>query len=369
MKQKQRLIPTPITTKNTYMPEQYTTFAEEINRAQHSAMSRDPGMIAMGLGIDDPGRIFGTTKGLVEAFGNERVFDMPTAENGMTGVGIGAAQAGTRVLMTHQRVDFFLLAMDQLVNNAAKWHYMFNGQMKVPLTIRLVVGRGWGQGPTHAQNLMSWFAHVPGLKVIVPGKADAVGQQLYQAIMDDNPTVFIEHRWLHQQTCERQAIQSFDKPSEAVRIHREGRDITLVANSYMLVEALQAGSYLAEQGISCEILETTELNSNLWQNVTQSVKKTGRLLVCDAAHKQFSVASELVTLVCEQCFSSLTVGPKRLALPDYPEPTSRALTKDYYNCSRDIIKAIAEMLKAEIVIPDRHSELHDVPGDWFSGPF
>ena len=148
------------------------TFADSINSAIDLAMSIDKKVVCYGLGTTDPKGIFGTTKGLEDKFGNERVFDMPTSENAMTGVAVGLAIGGFKTIMTHQRLDFFLLAMDQLVNSAAKMHYMFNGELKVPLTIRLILGRGWGQGPTHSQNLQSWFAHIPGLKVVMPSSAE-----------------------------------------------------------------------------------------------------------------------------------------------------------------------------------------------------
>ncbi|AYA66498.1 alpha-ketoacid dehydrogenase subunit beta [Alteromonas sp. RKMC-009] len=351
------------------MQNNSTTFAQQVNAAQKQAMADDPGMICMGLGIDDPKGIFDTTSGLAEAYGPERVFDMPTAENGMTGVGVGAAQAGTRVLMTHQRVDFFLLAMDQLVNNAAKWHYMFNGQMRVPLTIRLIVGRGWGQGPTHAQNLQNWFAHIPGLKVVIPSKTDAVGQQLYQAIMDDNPTVFIEHRWLHNQACERSQVIPFSEPFASVRTHCSGETVTLVANSYMVLEALQAAEHLRQHGVTCDVIETVGLDSRDWTPIYNAVKKTGRLLVCDSAHSKFSVASEIIASCTEQSFGSLKAAPGRLGLPMYPEPTSFGMTKGFYNTAADIVQAVSKMCNTSIPAVAPRQNPHDVPGHWFQGPF
>ena len=143
-------------------------FATAINEAIHQAMEIDESVICYGLGVTDPKTVFGTTANLEKRFGSERVFDMPTSENAMTGVAIGAALNGVKSVMTHQRIDFFLLAMDQLVNSAAKWHYMFGSQNSISITIRLIIGRGWGQGPTHSQNLQAWFAHIPGLKVVMP---------------------------------------------------------------------------------------------------------------------------------------------------------------------------------------------------------
>ncbi|GAA6185403.1 transketolase C-terminal domain-containing protein [Aliiglaciecola sp. NS0011-25] len=354
------------------MPEKInkeTTFAEQINIAQHQAMADDPTMLSFGLGIDDPKAIFNTTTGLSESFGQQRVFDMPTAENAMTGIGIGAALSGSRVLMTHQRLDFFLLAMDQLVNNAAKWHYMFNGQMKVPITIRLIIGRGWGQGPTHAQNLQAWFAHVPGLKVVIPSKTDSVSQQLYQAIMDDNPVLFIEHRWLHQQQCDESELVPLCLPLDNIRQHKQGNDITLVANSYMLLEALLAAEKLAQQGIQCDVLETVQMDKTGWQPIYDSVAKTGHLLVCDSAHKSFSVAAELVASVTEKCFDKLKASPQRLGLPDYPEPTSFGMTKDFYNDADNIGTKVSRILNRQLNDVSSKIKLHDVPGHWFKGPF
>ena len=144
------------------------TFGEAIREGTDQCLNEDPSVYIMGLGVPDPKGIFGTTVGLREKYGEKRVMDMPISENGMTGVAIGSALRGMRPIMTHQRIDFMLLSLDQIINNAAKWHYMFGGQMSVPLVIRLLVGQGWGQGPQHSQSLQTLFAHIPGLKVIMP---------------------------------------------------------------------------------------------------------------------------------------------------------------------------------------------------------
>lgn len=344
-------------------------FAQQINKAQHQAMRDDSGMICMGLGINDPKRIFNTTQGLVESFGEQRVFDMPTAENGMTGIGIGAAIAGTRVLMTHQRVDFFLLAMDQLVNNAAKWHYMFNGQMNVPLTIRLIVGRGWGQGPTHQQSLQAWFAHIPGLKVITPSRTENVGQLLYQAIMDNNPVVFLEHRWLHNQVTQCHEESYFQRTSPTTMMHGSGKDITLIANSYMLLEAFHAQRFLETIGISAEVIEIAEPSNIDYSIIQASVNNTGHCIVCEMGHSQFSVASEITATITERCFSTLKKAPKRIGLPNYPEPTSAGLTKNYYPDAHVISETALNLLERKQTIHIKQRSPHDVPGDWFQGPF
>jgi pyruvate dehydrogenase E1 component beta subunit len=149
------------------------------------------------LGVTDPKGVFGTTTGLEEKFGSNRVFDMPTSENAMTGIGIGVSLNGFRPVMTHQRLDFALLSLDQIINNAAKWRFMFGGTRGVPITIRLIIGRGWGQGPTHSQNLHALFSHIPGLKVVMPSTAKDAKGLLLSSIFDPDPVIFLENRWLH----------------------------------------------------------------------------------------------------------------------------------------------------------------------------
>ena len=167
--------------------ERKITFAEAIREGTDQCMGNDSSVFIMGLGVPDPKGIFGTTTGLREKYGEKRVLDMPVSENGMTGIAIGSALTGMRPIMTHQRRDFMLLALDQIINNAAKWHYMFGGQMSVPLVVRLLVGQGWGQGPQHSQSLQAIFAHIPGLKVVMPfSPYDAKGL-LVSAVEDNNP--------------------------------------------------------------------------------------------------------------------------------------------------------------------------------------
>lgn len=346
-----------------------STFVDQVRLAQQEAMRVDSAMLAFGLGISDPKGIFGTTLGLTEMFGENRVFDMPTAENAMTGVGIGAALSGARVLMTHQRLDFFLLALDQLVNNAAKWSYMFNGQMRVPLTIRLIVGRGWGQGPTHAQNLQSWFAHVPGLKVIVASTADVVAQQLYQAIFDDNPCVFIEHRWLHGQQTSTTNKPDLTVPVEGTRLLRRGNSVTIVASSFLTIEALKAATFLEESGVKCDVIDLGSLHSVTWSVIEESVGKTGHLIVCDSAHPQTSFGSHVIATVGQSCLNKLKKAPVLMALPCYPEPTSWGLTEHYYPDASSITETVTELLALKNIPRLPRRVPHDVPGDYFKGPF
>jgi pyruvate dehydrogenase E1 component beta subunit len=347
------------------------TMVQAINEAMHIAMESDPRVICFGLGVDDPRRIFNTTANLIEKFGPERVFDMPTSENAMTGIGIGASFTGIRPVMVHQRLDFFLLAMDQLVNTAAKWHYMFGGQQTVPITIRLMIGHGWGQGPTHSQNLQAWFAHIPGLKVVMPTTpADAKGL-LLASIFDDNPVVFLEHRWCHNMEGSVPEGDVREELGKARKV-REGADITIVALSYMVVEALHAADFLSSEGISVEIIDLRSLQPLDWPAVLESVRKTGRLLALDTAQETCSVSSEVVARVSMELHAELKCAPRRLGQPDFPSPTSFALTKSYYRGAEAIVDEIRAMLgksaegAAQFV---EKSHPHDVPGDWFKGPF
>ena len=347
------------------------TFAEAINEATHQAMAADPTVICFGLGVTDPGAIFGTTRNLEAVFGPSRVFDMPTSENAMTGIAVGAAIAGLKPLMTHQRLDFFLLAMDQLVNSAAKWHYMFGGQFNVPITIRLIIGRGWGQGPTHSQNLQAWFTHISGLKVVMPTTPADAKQLLLASIEDPNPVLFLEHRWLHNLTDHVPDHQEHAVIGQA-RIARKGGDITIVASGYLTLESIRAADYLATRGIACDVIDLRSLSPLDWSTIFDSVRKTGRLLAVDSGAFTGSIAGDIIARVASAMFAELNAAPVRLAQPDVPEPTSFGLTLGFHIRSGSIANCVLEMLGETGVA--HHHELpdpvpHDVPGDWFKGPF
>jgi len=347
------------------------TFAGAIRDALSVALAADPRVICFGLGVDDPKGVFGTTLDLHKEFGPERVFDMPTSENAMTGVAVGAAINGLRPVMTHQRLDFALLSMDQLINNAAKWHFMFGGHRAVPLTVRMIIGRGWGQGPTHSQNLQAWFAHVPGLKVVMPASAADAKGLLLSSIFDDNPVVFLEHRWLHNLKGEVPA-GDYRVPIGRAAAVREGDDITVVSTSYMTIEAIHAVDHLAMQGVSCDLLDLRTIRPIDWPTIEASVRKTGRLLALDTGFTTGGVAGEIVAHVATACWKDLRGAPRRLAMPDIPEAASPALTKRYHVRAEQVAVAVAEMTgkKAETQsLAEQRKHPHDVPGDWFSGPF
>lgn len=352
------------------MTQREITFAQAINEAFVQAMTEDSSVYIMGEGVPDPKGIFGTTSGLLEKFGSARVLDMPVAENGMTGVAIGSALMGMRPILTHQRVDFALLAMDQMVNNAAKWHYMFGGQLSVPLVIRLIIGRGWGQGPQHSQSLQAWFAHVPGLKVVMPTTPhDAKGLML-ASIRDNNPVIFLEHRWLHN-ISGYVPTESYSVPLGEAKIAHAGKDLTIVSTSYMTLEALRAAEWLSSAGVEVEVIDVRTLRPLDTETILTSVRKTGRLLVTDTSWKMCGFSAEVVALVTEEAFSDLHCPPCRIALPDSLTPTSHAVAQYYYPRAVDLYKAACGMLGVtpQEQEPTLRSTQLDVPDKSFTGPF
>ena len=318
-------------------------------------MALNPNIFVYGLGVDDVKGTFHTTIDLHHDY-PERVFDMPTSENAMLGVGLGASLNGMVPVMTHQRLDFFLLAMDQLVNNIAKWKFMFGTSRPTPMVIRLIIGRGWGQGPTHSQSLQSWFAHVPGLKVVMPTFPDAISGLLRTALRGEDPVLFLEHRWLYDLQGEMNEPLLMGR----ARVAKTGTKLTIVSLSYMTLEALRAD-------IDADVIDLQSIRPLDMETVFKSVLKTGRLLVLDPANPVCSVSSEIISRVSMEGLP-LKTTPRRLTFPDSPCPTSYELSKNYYTTTNDVIRTYNEMCNEnKPLVAERVP--HDVPGDWFRGPF
>lgn len=342
-------------------------FNQAINEATDLCMAADPRVQIMGLGVPDPKGLFGSTGGLQSKYGEERVSDLPCSENGMTGVAIGCALAGMRPILTHQRVDFAMLTLEQIVNQAAKWHYMFGGRMRVPLVIRMIIGRGWGQGPQHSQSLQAWFAHVPGLKVVMPSTPYDAKGLLVSSIEDDNPVIVLEHRWLYNISGP-VPEGLYRVPIGTARVMREGTDVTLVATSYMALEAFRAAEMLAAQGISAEVVDVRSLRPWDEETVVSSAAKTGRLIVTDTGWAAVGFAAEVVARVAERGVA-LKTPPRRMCLPDSPTPTSPALAAHYYPRAVDLAVAAAAMAGSAFAPPPPPSMPLDVPDASFTGPF
>ena len=347
------------------------TYSSSINEALKFSMKKDRNMICYGLGVTDPKNIFSTTKDLEKKFGTKRVFDVPTSENALTGISIGAALNNVRSVVSHQRLDFFLLAMDQLVNSAAKWHYMFGSQTSVPITIRLIIGRGWGQGPTHSQNLQSWFNHIPGLKVVMPTFANDARDALISSIFDPNPVLFLEHRWLHENKEIKRKIGNIKKIKS--KICSKGKDVTIVSTSYLTIEALRAADFLKKYyNISAEIIDLISIKPLDLNTILKSVRKTNNLIVAYTGFSTGSIANDIIYEVMSSNKKNILKSfPKKIAMPNVPEPTSFGLTKNFYVRANKIVQEVLNILsvKKNNKIVLKEPIPHDVPGDWFKGPF
>lgn len=362
------------------MPEQMArelTFSEAMREGIDQAMENDSKVMVIGEGVPDPKAIFGTTGDLRRKYGEGRVFDMPLSENGLTGICVGAALSGMRPVLIHQRIDFALLSMDQLVNNAAKWHYMFDGKASVPMVVRMIVGRGWGQGPQHSQSLQAMFAQVPGLKVVMPTTARDAKGMIISAIEDDNPVMMIEHRWLFHVTDDVPA-ESYRVPLDKARVLHGGNDVTVAAFSLMTLEALIAAkALLSTLGIGVEVIDMRSIRPLDTAAVLASVEKTGRLIVADTAFRTGSVAGELISQVVEMGMEHLQAKPVRIASPDHPVPTSHYMAEQYYPGPHTIADAVMDVTDADknsgeykaLRASIAPGAVRDVPNRDFSGPF
>lgn len=350
------------------------TFREAIKEALFQSMNRNRKVFLMGCGVTSPGEIFGSIEGILKKFGKKRVIETPIAENGMTGVAIGASLTGMHPVLIHQRIDFVLLAMDQIINHAAKWCYMSGGVMSVPLTIRGIIGRGWGQGAQHSQSLQALFAHIPGLKVVMPSSPYDAKGLLISSIEDKNPVIFLEHRLLyeHKATVPRGYYRI---PLGKGRIAKKGRDITVVAVSIMVSEAEAAARELKkEEKIDVEIIDPRCLRPLDERLILDSVKKTGRLIIADTGWKAYGVGAEISALVAEFGYVNLKAPIKRIALTDAPTPTSVALESIYYPRAEHIVQAARELMrdKKKIVLLKSKFNVqgrHNRKDKWFTGPF
>jgi len=353
------------------------TGSDGILEALNLAMDKNPNVYIMGEGVSDPKGIFGTTIGLYQKYGAERVIETPVAENGFTGVAIGSALLGQRPIIVHQRVEFALLAMEQIVNNAAKTHYVSDGKHSMPLVIRLVVGRGWGQGPLHSQSLESLFSYIPGLKVVMPATAADCKGMLLSAIEDENPVIFLEHRWVHYVKGEIPSgyiMAPLDGPKQL----SVGNSVTVVASSYMLLEALHATRILAEEGCDVDLFDLRVVRPLCLDAIYKSVRRTGRLLAIDTGWQTFGPSAEIVSRVTEECFEALEKAPRRLGLPDHPTPSSKALAAVFYPRAEQIASVVCDLAEVSndrrkritnALSAERQSHPIDVPHPTFQGPF
>ena len=342
------------------------SYREALNEAISQEMERDPSVFVYGLGVTDHKRIFGSTAGLVEKFGSERCFDTPLSEDAMTGFGLGAAINGLRPIHIHIRVDFMLLAMNQIINMLSNYRYMVGSKLKVPMVIRAIVGRGWGQSSQHSKSLHSVFAHIPGLKVVLPTTPKDAKGLLISAIRDDNPVIFIEHRWLYDIIGE-VSKKPYVIPIGKANVLRKGEDITIVATSWMNVEALKAAKVIQKHGISVEVIDPRTISPLDYKIILESVKKTGHCIVVDNDWQNCGFSAEVAAIVSESCFKELKSPVSRIGFAATPCPTTRPLENKFYPNAIDIIKSIESKLELQYV--DLSNEEFYSYENKFRGPF
>ncbi|MPZ78239.1 MAG: alpha-ketoacid dehydrogenase subunit beta [Deltaproteobacteria bacterium] len=321
------------------MPEQ--TYLEAIRAGLHEEMSRDSSVYVLGEDVALGGP-FGVTKGLSEGFGVHRVVNTPISEGTVMGLAIGAATAGLRPVVEIMFIDFITLAMDQLVNHAAKLHYMSGGQLKIPLTVRVQCGISGAMGAHHSQSLESWLAHVPGLKVVMPSNpADAKGL-LKAAIRDDNPVIFIEHRGLYRT---RGKVPDGDHlvPIGRAAVLREGKQVTIVALANTVGVALAAADELAGGGISTEVIDPRSISPLDVETIVESVKKTSRMIIVHEAVEKGGIGAEITATVQEHALYYLDAPILRIAAPFAPVPASPSLEKQFLPNQACIVKAVRKL--------------------------
>ncbi len=319
------------------------TYVDALREAVQQEMQRDERVFLFGLDVDDHKAIQGSTRGLVDDFGADRVFGTPLSEDAMTGIAIGAAMAGMRPVHVHIRMDFLMLCMNQLINIAAKSRYMYDGQVQVPLVVRCMIGKSWGQGAQHSQGLHAMFMHVPGLKVVAPSNAYDAKGCLIAAIRDNNPVIFVEHRLLYS-TDAFVPEQSYEVAFGKARVVASGDAITIVGISNMLVECMRAQELLADIDINAEVIDPISLVPLDIETIVQSVRRTGRLLVVDNAWTNCGASAEIVARVAER-MSNKPVQFQRMGYAPTTCPTTPVLEREFYPDPAKIAQAAFAMVK------------------------
>jgi pyruvate/2-oxoglutarate/acetoin dehydrogenase E1 component len=319
------------------------SYVQAINEALTQLLVKDDRLLLIGQGVNSPWYVGNTTKGLIDQFGPERIIDTPVSENGMTGVAVGAALAGMHPVLVFPRMDFMYYAMDQIANHAANWHYMFGGQLSVPLTIWAIINRGGEQAAQHSQALQAIFAHLPGTKVVMPATPYDAKGLLTACIEDKNPVVYIDDRWLYNTEGD-VPCELYSTPIGQAQRKNEGRDITIVANSFMVLVATEAVSKLKKAGIDAELIDLRTIKPLDEDLLLKSIKKTGKLVIIDGGWKSYGIGAEIAAFAVETAYSYLKSPIKRVSLPDTPAPASRVLEKAYYPGVEDIIEAVQNII-------------------------
>jgi len=320
------------------------TYSLAINEALHQIMALDQSVFLIGQGVKSPWYVGNTCQGLLESFGPERVIDTPVSENAITGSAVGAAIVGMKPVIVHPRMDFMMYAMDPIINEAANWHYMCGGKSSVPVVIWGIVNRGGEQAAQHSQAFHALFAHIPGLKVVMPSTPYDAKGLLIAAIRDENPVIYVDDRWLYPQEGP-VPEEIYEVPIGKGIIRKKGADLTLVSSSYMVIESLRAAQELAEDGIDVELIDLRTVKPLDEDILLKSVKKTGKMVIADGGWKNCGISADVSALVSEKAFQSLKAPIRRVTLPDSPAPASRMLEKKYYPDAKNITATARDLIK------------------------
>jgi pyruvate/2-oxoglutarate/acetoin dehydrogenase E1 component len=305
-----------------------------------------PEVFVIGQGLWSPWYVGNSMTDLDKKFGADRIIDTPVSESACTGAAVGASLAGMKPIVVHPRMDFMIYAMDAIVNQAAKWSHMLGGQAHPGVTIRSIINRGGEQGAQHSQALHAWFAHVPGLRVVMPSTVADARDLLIASVLCPDPVMYIDDRWLYEQEDNLSPVVELDLSQQKPCISRSGNDITIVGSSHASLLARDGADILGAEDISAEVIDIRVLNPFFVEGIVESVKKTRNLLVVDSGCLSAGFSGEIIAKVMERLpVNCLKNSPIRIALPDAPAPTSRFLQSSYYLSSVDVVEAVRRILK------------------------
>lgn len=327
------------------MKTQKYNYGTAILAAFEYLLENYPEVFVIGQGLWSPWYVGNSMTDLDKKFGVERVIDTPVSESACTGAAVGASLAGMKPIVVHPRMDFMLYAMDAVVNQAAKWSHMLGGQAHPGVTIRSIINRGGEQGAQHSQALHAWFAHVPGLRVVMPTTVADARDLLIASVLCNDPVMYIDDRWLYDQEDDLPPVVELDLSKQEPVISLTGSDITVVASGHSSLLAREAALQLKSDGLSVEVIDVRILNPFHSKKIIESVIKTKNLLVIDSGWTAGGFSAEIIAKVVEQLpVDCLDNPPARIALPDAPAPSSRLLEKAYYTSTEDVINAVKKML-------------------------
>lgn len=324
--------------------ERIISFRQALNEALRQEMERDERVFVYGLDVADHKRTFGAGEGLLEQFGSKRYFSTPLSEDAMLGMGAGAAICGLRPINVHIRVDFLLLGMNQLANIIASLRYGSNGKLSLPMVIWANIGRGWGQGYQHSKTMQSVFAHIPGLKVVMPTTPYDAKGLMTSAIRDNDPVLVLTHRLLYWQEGQ-VPEESYTVPLDKAKVLIPGKDITIAATSWMNVEAFAAAKIMEKRDISVEVIDIRSISHLDDEAVAESVQKTGHLIIADYDWLHCGLSAELATRIYEKCKHFLISKIDRIGFAQSPCPTTRSLEDIFYPNAKTLVRAIEQKLK------------------------